>query len=217
MMLLVLYVHLLATCVALGTIVLADARLVARITGHAVLIAPPSRFESRAVMTALLVLIVSGAALVVLGDTASLLANPKLRAKICLVGLLVANAFVLHHLVFPRLKELAPVQRWSGARSWTLALSVGLSNSLWLYCAFLGIARPWNHRVHFDDVMALALVVWLLLAGAIRLVLFYMARHAPDEGLVWMDTVQLSMSGLPRRTSASSRRGGGGRRMSDRR
>jgi hypothetical protein len=217
MMLLVLYAHLLATCVALGTIVLADARLLARIAGYAVVIEPPSRFETRSVMASLLILMATGAALIVLGDATQALANPKLRAKLCLVALLVVNAFVLHRVVFPRLQELAPVVRWSGARSWGLALSVGLSNSLWLYCAFLGVARPWNHSVHFDDVMALALLLWLLLAGVIRLVLAYIARHAPDEGLMWMDTMQVSLSGLPRKNPLSLHQHLLGRRKTDKR
>jgi hypothetical protein len=31
---------------------------------------------------------------------------------------------------------------------------VALSNSLWMYCAFLGIARPWRYSMPFAEVAA---------------------------------------------------------------
>lgn len=142
--LLVVFVHLVGTCLAIGTIVLTDARLMAQFMGYKVVIAPPSRFETRVIAIALLLQVASGAVLVLLhqADGGEIALNGKLQAKMLLVALLCTNAFVLHYLVFPRLERNVPLARWSGRRRTLVALSVALSNGLWLYCAFLGIARP---------------------------------------------------------------------------
>jgi hypothetical protein len=193
--LLVLYAHLLATCLALGTIALTDARILARAAGYKVVIPPPSLFESRAIALALLLLVASGGALIALADGPAL-ANPKLQGKLLLVAVLAANALVLHRAVFPLLESLKPLARWSAQRCAAVALAVGLSNSLWLYCAFLGIARPWNHSVSLAFVLGVALVLWLLLAVLVRAVLWLAARAEPHQPPDWIDSMKATLSGL---------------------
>lgn len=161
--LLVLYSHLLATCTALGVIIATDLRLLSKITSPNLQVDPPEKYVERLVAGALLVLYVSGATLIWLGlqERPDYLQNPKLIAKIMLVVLLTANAFVLHWFTFPRLSPARPLWSWSTADRLSVALPVGLSNSLWMYCAFLGIARPWNNSMPLLVVLGAGLLVFM--------------------------------------------------------
>jgi hypothetical protein len=113
MQLLVLFAHLMGVCLALGMIILTDARLLARVAGYRVVIPPPTRFDTRVVGVALLLLTVSGAGLIGFGLDArpDYLANPKLQVELVLVLLLAANSVVLHQVVFPILERGRPVSR----------------------------------------------------------------------------------------------------------
>jgi len=177
--LLVLFLHLLATCVALGAILASDLRLLGKLFGPGGgRIAPPNAYVTRLVGLSLLVLCVSGAALLWLGfeQRADYLDNPKLQAKIALVATLAVNALVLHAWTFPRLARGKRLKLWTAADTAGVAVPVALSNCLWLFCAFLGIARPWNYTIAFGEVLAIAgglflltfASVMLLLAGATR-------------------------------------------------
>jgi len=194
--LLVLFAHLLGVCLAIGTIALTDLRLLARVTGYRVVIARPTRFETRIVAVALALLYLSGAALLSLGaaDDPRYLSNPKLQAKLLLVALLTANAVALHRWVFPILERSHPVSRWSRRARLTVALFVGLSNSLWMYCAFLGIARPWNHTVPLWQVLGGAVLPWAAFAGAVVALLWFAARDEPRGD--WVDSMKSTLSGL---------------------
>jgi hypothetical protein len=181
--LLVLYAHLLGTCVALGLVLASDARVMTRVLAWDAVIEPPSRFVRNAIGAALMVLLISGAVLVALGLAADphYLANPKLQGKLLLVTLLCANATLLHRRVFPLLKRARPVSRWRSAQRHMVAVTVGLSSSLWLYCAFLGIARPWNQVVPLTTVLQIGAALWLVFGLATHFALALAARR-PSRG-----------------------------------
>jgi hypothetical protein len=198
MQLLVLFVHLVGVCLALGMILLTDARLLARVAGYRVVILPPSRFDTRVITGALLLLTVSGVALIAYGLAArpDYLTNPKLQAKLVLVVALAVNAVVLHRVVFPILERARPVSRWTSTSRWRVAMSVGLSNSLWFYCAFLGIARPWNFTLPFWQVFVVAPALWVVFALTIRFILTLAARDEPSGDGDWIDSMKATLSGL---------------------
>jgi hypothetical protein len=198
MQLLTVFLHLVGVSLALGMILLTDARLLARVVGYRVVIPPPSRFETRVITAALVLLTLTGLALIAYGLAArpDYLANPKLQVKLVLVATLAVNAVVLHRVVFPLLERARPVSRWTSASRWRVALSVGLSNSLWFYCAFLGIARPWNFTLPFWQVFVVAPVLWLLLTLAIRFTLTLAARDEPSGEGDWIDSMKATLSGL---------------------
>src|SRR6476659_4363431 len=100
---LLVFGHLLAASVAPGAIVATDLRLLSKLSQDKVRIAPPNPFVARIVMLALLLLYVTGGAIIIQGleGRADYLENPKLQAKIGLVVVLTLNAFVLHHVTFP--------------------------------------------------------------------------------------------------------------------
>jgi hypothetical protein len=193
---LIVYLHLIATCAAIGTIVITDLRLAAKALGYKVVIPPPQRFETYMVGVALLVLYCTGAAIVYLGWQASpdYLLNEKLQAKLLLVALLSANALVLHRRVFPILQRSRPVSHWS-PRDWsTVAASVSLSNSLWFFCAFLGIARVWNGTVSLAFVLTIAALAWMVVFLLVNILLTLASRDAPKPKPDWIDSMKTTLS-----------------------
>lgn len=170
--LIVLFAHLLGTSLALGAIVATDIRLLGRLAQARVRIAPPNPFVMRLITLALVLLYLSGGCLLWLGwiTDAAYLSNPKLQGKLILVLLLSLNALVLHHLTFPGLARARRVARWKWRDFTRVAVPVALSNALWMYCAFLGIARPWNHTVSLSFVLGTGAAVFgmaLLGVGAL--------------------------------------------------
>ena len=188
--LLVLYAHLLATCTALGVIIATDLRLLGRIASPNVQIDPPEKYVERLVLGALVVLYATGGVLIWLGlqERPDYLENPKLIGKLMFVGLLTANAFVLHWLTFPLLSPPRPLWSWSVTDRLRVALPVALSNSLWMYCAFLGIARPWNNTVALLDVAGVGLGMFIaVFSGALAVMSF--AVWCGRGNARWQDTV----------------------------
>lgn len=193
---LIVYTHLLATCVAIGTIVVTDLRLMAKALGYRVVIPKPERVETITITLALVVLYLTGAAIVYLGLQANpdYLANQKLQAKLVLVGLLTLNAVVLHQAVFPILGRSRPVSRWRRRDWFTVSLSVSLSNSTWLFCSFLGIARIWNGTVSLGFVLTVAAAAWLVVFLLVNALLQFASRDEPQPQPDWIDTVKASLS-----------------------
>lgn len=191
--LLLLFTHLLGTCLAIGAIVATDIRLLRRLADKRVRIAPPNPYVVRLVTLALAILYATGAALVAFGlreDPSYVSGNPKLQAKILLVAILSINALVLHRYTFPGLARARRVARWKLADFVRVAFPVSVSNCLWLFCAFLGIARPWSRTVSFGFVIGTA--GWLLaltLAGAFGL-LALAAQDRTDAPPGWIDTLK---------------------------
>lgn len=171
--LLILYLHLIATCVAVGSIVATDLRLVSRLRTPGFRFAPPNRFVTQLVGGSLILLWLSGACLVAfgVGERPDFLNNPKLQGKLLLVAALTLNAAALHLHVFPSLQRGRRID-WARPRdSLGIALPIAASNVLWLYCAFLGVARPWNHAVPLTYVLSVAGLLTALAWVAVLLVI----------------------------------------------
>lgn len=179
----ILYSHLLATCTALGVIIATDLQLLGKLTRPGLRIESPGKYVERLIMASLAVLYVTGGFLIWLGlqERPDYLLNPKLIGKLVLVGVLTANAVVLHHLVFPRLPNMKNLADWSAQDRLSIAMPVALSNSLWMFCAFLGIARPWNFSMPLFSVLGIAAGVFAALLGGMVLMLKFasLPRKAP--------------------------------------
>ena len=196
--LLLLFAHLLGTSLALGAIVATDIRLLRKLADERVRIAPPNPFVMRLITLALLLLVATGAALVGLGlaDDPAYLRNPKLQAKLLLVAVLGVNALVLHHYTFPGLARGRRVARWKFADFMRVALPVSLSNCLWMYCAFLGIARPWNHAVSLGFVLGTAAWLCALALAAVTTILVIAAQDRTDAEPGWIDALKRQLGAL---------------------
>ena len=193
---LIVYIHLIATCAAIGTIVITDLRLAAKAMGYRVVIPPPERFETRMISAALAMLYLTGAIIVYLGLQANpdYLTNEKVQAKLVLVALLTVNAVVLHRMVFPILGRSRPVSRWSRGDWTTVALSVSFSNSVWFFCAFLGIARVWNGTVSIGFVLTVALAAWFTIFLLVNVLLKVASRDEPKPKPDWIDSMKSTLS-----------------------
>jgi hypothetical protein len=180
---LLVFAHLLAVSMALGAIVATDLRLLSKLAQDRTRIAPPNEFVTRIVMVALLVLYATGGALVGAGlmERADYLANPKLQAKLVLVVLLTINAYVLHRLTFPRLARGRRVARWHASDWLIVGVPVAVSNFLWMFVAFLGVARAWNGTVPFGEIMAIAAVLFGAAQAAVFAILALAASDADPK------------------------------------
>jgi len=114
---------------------------------------------------------------------------------------LTLNAFILHFRTFPILALSLPVSEWSRRQWLTVAGSVSLSNSLWFFCAFLGVARPWNFQVSGWFVLGTAAGVWACVFLVTHLVLRLGSRDAPRQQPDWVDSTIATLGGLARKAS----------------
>lgn len=192
MKLAIVFIHLLATCMVLGIIMVADFRFFRKISNYKLILPAPSIFERQLVASCLMVLWITGLTLIILGqlENPQYLNNQKLQAKIALVCLITLNAAILHLGVFPFLEKQVPLYKWKTSKLGLTCCSVGLSNSMWMYCAFLGIARPWNFTIQREYVWAIAFILWVSLAITIQFTLTVAARNRPVHRMDWLDKIK---------------------------
>jgi hypothetical protein len=88
------------------------------------------------------------------------------------------------------------VARWKLGDFLRVALPVALSNGLWMYCAFLGIARPWSNTVSMGFVLGTG--VWVVAAAlaAVTTLLAIAAQDRTGQKPGWIDRVKHRLSSL---------------------
>ena len=175
---LLVFGHLLAASMALGAIVATDLRMLSKLSHEKVRIPPPNEFVARLVTIALVLLYITGAGIVCLGSLGQpgYFLNEKLQGKLLLVVLLTLNAFVLHRLTFPRLARGRSVGRWT-LLDWIVVVPpIALSNCVWMFCAFLGIARPWNYAIPLIRLLEVAATFYAVAVVGVTLVLVAASR-----------------------------------------
>ncbi|WP_439862070.1 hypothetical protein [Pseudomonas sp. MBLB4136] len=170
---LLVYAHLLATCVALGTLLQTDHKLWRwRKLGLDQARRAQLAEVQQVVSVALLALWLTGLALVTEGYLSAgvdYLLNQKLWAKGSVVVLLTLNGVLLHRIGFPLLHQ-GPFVCLPAAARLRLGLLGALSMSAWLFAAFLGVARPWNQGISYLQVMATFVVLWSLASAVASVV-----------------------------------------------
>ena len=97
------------------------------------------------------------------------------------------NTLVLHRITFPSLARGRRVARWKARDFLRVAVPVALSNCLWMYCAFLGIARPWNHTVSVGFVLATAGALFVAALAGVTTLLVIAAQDRTDCAPGWID------------------------------
>jgi hypothetical protein len=150
----ILYVHLLACCVAIGLVLTQDAARLGQLLKGDAVHHDETRFGTlqRTLSVSLLVLWLTGAVLVMADVDAhgmGVLFNPKLHAKILVVVVLTLNGLALDRWILPALRAAgALLDLHVGARMFA-AFCGSLSAVSWCYAAMLGIARPldWQYPV----------------------------------------------------------------------
>ena len=180
---LLVYGHLIATCIALGRVLQADQKLWSWRKDVLSQVQREYLDETQKIVTlALLALWASGLLLLLQGylyEGSAYLLNQKLWAKVTVVALLSLNGILLHRIGFPLLQKAPFVLLPSGART-RLALLGALSMSAWLFAAFLGVARAWNHALPYLHVMG-AYPVFSLVACVVAWIVASTTGAMDDE------------------------------------
>ena len=155
----IVYLHLIACCVAIGTVFMGDLDMVRRLVRSGDDRTDPAHFTQlhTVVSRSLIALWITGVAIVGLDmwlKGAGILANPKLQSKIAMVALLTINGFVLQGYVLPWLKKTGSLMSLSFRRRMIALFTGAVSGVSWFYAAMLGIARPLNWKFSLAEILA---------------------------------------------------------------
>lgn len=182
------YVHLIACCVAIGLVLTSDVSFVARmLKGDSRQDPEHLKILQRTVSISLALLWLSGLA-VVAHDAAlsgwDYFLNPKIQAKVVIVCLLTLNGMVLHKAVLPGLMKTGALLELSFSRKMLALFTGSVSGVSWFYAAMLGIGRPLNWKYPLTDLLGMypvfigaAFTIMLLLAAWAK---YRTARRAPS-------------------------------------
>lgn len=154
---LVVYMHLIAACVAVGILFMQDLSLLKN-RGSPLSAQATAELKQAATIISfsLIVLWISGVLLVLIGyldNPQQYLLNQKLWAKFSVVLILTVNGVALHHFSFPRVVSTRGILGLGVIEKTLVILTGTVSTVSWLFSCYLGIARPWNHTVEFSFVM----------------------------------------------------------------
>lgn len=182
----IVYLHLIACCVAVGLVFVNDMAMVKQLVGGA----SAEEFDAGRISTlqktvsrALLALWISGAAIVALDVSLKgwgYFANPKLQSKLMIVMLLTLNGYALHKYVLPLLKKSGSLLNLSLSQRSVALLTGTVSGVSWFYAAMLGIGRPLNWKYSLVEIMAAYPV--LIAAGFIFMMLLTSSRSRVSGG-----------------------------------
>lgn len=156
----VLYVHLIACCVAIGLVLTSDFAMVKQMLKGD----PNERVDAqhlqqlqKTVSTALIALWLTGAAIIgidVVDKGLQYFQNPKLQAKILIVVLLTLNGMVLHQRVLPLMQKAGSLLKLSFSQSMLAVFAGAVSGVSWFYAAMLGVGRPLAWKYSLVELMA---------------------------------------------------------------
>lgn len=158
---LLVYIHLMAACVAVGILLMEDLAL-AKARGKTLSLRAISELKQAAsiISLSLIVLWISGLTLVLVGyldNPQEYLMNQKLWAKFTVVIILTLNGLVLHHFSFPRIASNRGILGLGNVEKALVMLSGCVSTTSWLFACYLGIARSWNYTADYSFVIFLYL------------------------------------------------------------
>ncbi|WP_457472126.1 hypothetical protein [Pseudomonas sp. TE21394] len=181
----VIYVHLLACCIAIGLVFASDVEMVRNLLkGHTNTRQDGKHMTSlqRSVANALIFLWLTGAAVVgidYLDKGMNYFANPKLQAKLIIVLLLTFNGMLLHRYVLPALLKAGSLLELNFSMRMFALFSGALSGVSWLYAAMLGVGRPLAWKYSLTELL-LAYPVMILLGFALMAALTQWARKRSE-------------------------------------
>ena len=158
----VVYLHLIACCVAIGLVLTSDIAMVKKlITGDN---NTPSGSEAEhlenlqtTVSRALLALWITSIAVVALDASVkgwNYFANPKLQAKIGLVVLLTINGVLLHRTVLPLMQKAGSLLKLNPSQLHLTLFAGSVSAVTWFYAAFIGVGRPLAWKYSLVELLA---------------------------------------------------------------
>lgn len=156
----VVYIHLIACCVAIGLVFTSDIAMVKQLLrADATEKLDPIHLTNlqKTVSRALLVLWITGLGIIALDVSLkgwAYLGNPKLQAKIAIVCLMTMNGCVLHKYVLPLMQKAGSLLNLSLNQRMSATFAGALSGVSWFYAAMLGIGRPLNWKYSLLEILA---------------------------------------------------------------
>lgn len=155
----IVYLHLIACCVAIGLVLTSDIAMVKQLFRAD----PAEKLDGnhmtelqKVVSRALIALWVTGAGIIALDVSLKGLeyfGNPKLQAKIAIVCLLTLNGFVLHKYVLPLMLKAGSLLKLSFNQRMVAIFAGALSGVSWFYAAMLGIGKPLNWKYSLVEIL----------------------------------------------------------------
>ena len=177
----IVYLHLIACCVAIGLVLTSDIAMVKQLFRAD----PTEKLDKKhlidlqkTVSLALMALWVTGISIVALDVSLKgwgYLGNPKLQAKIAIVCFLTLNGVVLHQYVLPLMLKTGSLLKVTFDERMVSIFAGALSGVSWFYAAMLGIARPLNWKYSLFEIMVAYPV--LIIGGSIGMVLLTEWSH----------------------------------------
>ncbi|AKM02924.1 MULTISPECIES: hypothetical protein [Burkholderia cepacia complex] len=174
----IVFVHLIACCVAIGLVLTSDIAMVRQLLDSD---APTDSAQvhlaslQRTVTLALTVLWITGIAIIAFDmrtQGLGYLGNPKLQAKIGIVALLTFNGIALHSAVLPALQKAGSLLKLSFERRMVAIFAGVISAVSWFYAAMLGVGRPLSWKYSLIQILA---AYPALIAGGIATMFFITA------------------------------------------
>ncbi|HWW03796.1 hypothetical protein [Collimonas sp.] len=183
----IVYLHLIACCVAIGLVLTSDIAMVNQlIKGGTAGKQENDHLNSlkKTVSLALVALWITGFAIVWLDVSAKGLgyfANPKMQAKLTIVALLTLNGFVLHNAVMPAMEKAGSLLQMEFNQRMLAIFAGAVSAVSWFYAAMLGVGRPLAWKYSLVQLLAAypALIVTGFVAMAM-LTVWSKNRSNPD-------------------------------------
>ena len=156
----IVYIHLIACCVAIGLVLTSDIAMVKQLLqGDTAGLSDHKHLDGlqKTVSRALAVLWVTGVAIIAMDVSAKGLgyfANPKIQAKIGLVVLLTINGVLLHRAVLPLLQKAGSLLKLTVSQRLLALFAGALSAVTWFYAAFIGVGRPLAWKYSLVELLA---------------------------------------------------------------
>lgn len=178
----IVYLHLIACCVAIGLVLTSDIAMVKQLFRAD----PTEKLDGNhlkglqtTVSRALLALWVTGAGIIALDVSLKGLeyfGNPKLQAKIAIVCFMTLNGLVLHNYVLPLMLKAGSLLKLSFNQRMVAIFAGAFSGVSWFYAAMLGIGKPLNWNYSLVEIMA-AYPVLILGGFASMMLLTAWSKH----------------------------------------
>lgn len=155
----IVYVHLIACCVAVGLVLTSDIAMVKQLLKGEGSKQCSEHLEhlKNVVGLSLVVLWITGIAIITLDASSAgmqYFLNPKIQAKIGIVVLLTINGAVLHQLVLPALQKTGELFKLPVSMRNLAIFSGAVSGVSWFYAALLGVGRPLAWKYSLVELMA---------------------------------------------------------------
>ena len=183
----IVYVHLIACCVAIGLVLTNDITFVAKMLKGDSAREDPAHLSAlqKTVSVALITLWITGVALVVRDASFSgwdYYLNPKIQAKVVIVSLLTLNGLVLHNAILPALIRAGAVLNLSFSGRVLAVFAGSVSGVSWFYAAMLGVGRPLNWKYSLAELLVMY-PVFIVGGFVMMLLLTVWAKYRSTAGL----------------------------------